>query len=369
VRYAGTAMTRAATTPLCRTPSCRGPYPVADAFVCTNCTAELRTALRSIPEIMAELLVNMTRQDVADPQPGGRSDEPPLLYRPEATEAGRDLHAVLTTWTAHLLESRGLAWEDVLPRKRPQGAPYGPLRAPVPGAYTYPPPETATNPSNRRDAARLPSGDTAELARWLDRHLETVRADEAGGELVDEVVDAVARCEHAIDRAPARIYLGACGCSTPLEPQVDLYAHPDSAFVTCRACEAVYNVTERRAWLLEQSQGLLVTAELASRALPGLVGVTITPEIIRSLHRNHGLARHRPSAGDPHRRWRYRVGDIVSTIAELQARRSSAAVDSRVRPPIEALPPELQVAVVAVSAAARRRAATSGLLGRDVRPT
>lgn len=350
-----------AATPLCTSPSCRGPHPAPDAFVCPSCLAEVRAVLLDVPDTMDELLVNMTRQDVAPPQPGGGgSDDPPLLYRPEATEAGRDLHATLVSWVRHLLEARGLGWDVVLPPppERPPGAPYGPLRPPgragglpVPGAYTYPRPGAHTDTS----AGRLPGDDTVEMALWLARHLATIAADVAGGQLVDEVVVAVTRCRYAVDRPADRIYLGPCACSIPLEPQVDLYAHPDAVMVTCRVCEAQYHVATRRQALLDRSRGLLVTAELASRALPGLLGVTLTPEIVRGLHRHHALARHQPLKSDPHRRWRYRVGDIIDLVGGLQLAAERRAAGRRAaRPPIEELPEELRAAVTAVAAHARQ---------------
>jgi hypothetical protein len=349
-----------APSPLCCSQDCPNPSP--DGFVCRSCAGELRRNLRVIPEVMGDLLITYTRQDVGDRSPGGGgSDEPPLLFRPEAAEVGRDLHAVLTVWTAHIMGRLGLDLAELRATSRPdiRTVPIGPARPPVPGQRTVPAPWW------REDSpgGRFPDNDSLELALWLERHTETVRTDERAGELVDEIADAVARARRATDRPGSRIYLGSCDCSIDAGRAIDLYARPDAARVTCRNCETVWDVDYRRSWLLERSADVLVTPEVATRALPSLLGYDLTPDLLRRLHAREGLERYPPARTDPHRRYRYRIGDIVDAVqarAATAERRREGKRAARVS--LEGLPED----VAAMFAAARVAAAASNRTAQAV---
>jgi hypothetical protein len=345
--------------PLCGAPDCA--QPAGDGSVCWSCIGELRGALRSLPELLGELLITVCRQDAVAPQGvgGGGSDEPPLLYRPEASEAGRDLHFVLETWTAHAMRARGLDITEIRRASRPdiRQVEIGPVRPPVPGQRTVP-------ERYRTDtrSGRFPDNDTIELALWLDRHLETVRMMPSGGQLCDEIVDACARVERATDRAAQRVYLGPCDeCSRP-DDRVDLYAREGAKRVTCRSCETVYWVDDRRANLLDRSANLYVTAEVATRALPSLLGYDLTYEVMQALVRRWGLRRYEPARGDAMARPRYRVGEIVDAVAARAAaaeRRRNGGLTLAPRPPIDQLPPDVAELFTAVQRAAAARSAGS----------
>lgn len=278
---------------LCTTPSCAIP---TDAFVCRSCLDQLRSDLRAVPELIADLMVTISREDrISDPS-GGSTAEIPLPFRPAPAEVGRDLHAELATWVRHLTEERGIEW-----RPSP-GAPLGPL-----------------------PTSRLPDDDTVELARWLDRHLQSVAYDVAGGELVDCVGYAVARARRATDR-PDSQYLGPCSCGPDERGRpVELYAHRGARRMTCRVCEAEYDVTARRTWLLEQAVDMLLPAPEMSRALPALMpGQPLTPAMIRGYaHRGRLVPHGRNALGRP----LYRVGDVLEVLHQTAA--TAAAAPSR----------------------------------------
>lgn len=313
--------------------------PARNGFLCDSCGWALQADLRGIPEILGDLLVTFTRQDVGDPQPSGRVEvEPPLLFRPHAAEADADLNGVLYAWVKHLAGVLGLTMRDVLPARRDMSVAPGPW---------------LDDRHEWVERSGFPGNDSVELALWLERHQNTIRIDPRAGEMADEIADAVERVRRATDRPSTRVYLGACDCTAAGERQNDLYAHPDAARVTCRECNTVWDVAERRAWLLEHSAGALVTAEMATRALPSLLGYDLTLDLIGRLVRREGLERHPPAATDPHRRPRYRVGDIALMVAARKARaeaRSAGLADAR--PPIEDLPPELAALFTAARAAA-----------------
>jgi hypothetical protein len=267
----------------CTTPSCAIP---TDAFVCRSCAGQLRADLRAVAkEIVDDLLDTIARLDRIG-EPGPRASEIPLPYRPAPAEVARDLHAELATWVRYLGEARGNAdWTPVA------GAPLGPL-----------------------PAARMPGDDTVELAWWLDRHLESVRYDVAGGELVDCVGNAVSRARWATDRSDSQ-YLGPCACSPDERGRpVELYARRGARVVRCRSCPAEFDVAARRGWLLAQAADCLLPAPEMSRALPGLAGQSLTPAMIHGYaHRGRLVPHGRNGLGRP----LFRVGDVLDVLHQV----------------------------------------------------
>jgi hypothetical protein len=150
--------------------------------------------------------------------------------------------------------------------------------------------------------------------------------------------------------------LGPCSCAPQFEAQVQLYAHPDAVLVTCRGCGERFYVADRRRWMLKQSMRVLVTAEEAARALPGLLGLNVTPALLRELHRRHGLERQRPARTDPHQRARYRVGDIVEVLTERAVGAQRRASGRRAARPNEEHVPEAMRALFGQVRAQARRA-------------
>lgn len=289
----------------CARPGCE--HPVADGFVCPNCIEQLTRDLRALAGrtadailgpvvaedqvaavadrgLIHELVTTMARLDVAEPDSGGApwevdpDDEPrtkdspiattTLPFRVPAAETIRDLHAELVTWTRHMLETRFGTELDGYRRDRCYRQRTGP------GAF---------GPWRRRP--ELPPNDTRELALWLGRYRESIRQDEAGGELVQAIAKHASRARLVIFPRAVE-YLGACPCAPLLcgcpddglraarkcakphwLPYVDLYVARGSDFVTCPRCGQTDRVEERREWLLEQCRDVLVTAADGSRAM------------------------------------------------------------------------------------------------------
>lgn len=299
----------------CRVPDCtRG---IDDTTVCGSHLLEFVAAVRAVPEILDDLLVTMARLDVGAPPVGASgSSEPPLIYRPEASDCARDLHAVLSTWVRGLVRTSSWLTDSRPGSPAPAATPTGTSR-PVPAA-------PAIGPA------------TLELARWLNRHARDVADSEYGGVIVDEVCDAVARARHATDRPAARIYLGPCECGE------QLYAAPAAVAFTCRACDTRHYVNDRRRWMLTHSRQVLLTAEQLGRAIPALLGVEVNAQLLRDLSRRHGLESHPPVKWDPHQRRRYRVGEVVDLLMARAGRAQKRLVKRRAAPPPDdALPPDV----------------------------
>lgn len=337
---------------LCAQPGCANPVEDG-AVICRSSLADFRHLLRhDIPEVLGELLITTTRQDVSPRPPGpGGSDEPPLVYRPEASDAGRDLHAALLHVVEQVLAARGLTIADITPGGRPDI--HRPDELSWPGIATY-----GREGGIDTTTGRFPDNNTLELALWLDRHPDTVQEHPRAGVMVDEITDAVARCWYAVDRPDtSRQFLGLCECTVDSNAAAwsrELWAREDSDVVQCRACGSLHNVATRRERMLKKAENLYVTAEAASRALPVMInsGVELTPEVIRGWVRHHGLVYYEPHPDDPHQRFRYRLGDLIDHIGKARQRAADRAA-ARVAPLLDELPDE----IAAVFEQARRAAA------------
>lgn len=298
---------------ICTAPRC--DHPVLDAFVCRTCIDQLHRDLRELagtderPGLIDDLAVTMAKLDEdgqtamrepgLDPHPLDQPiGETPLPFAPAAGELLRALHGELGTWVRHITESRG------------------------------------------SDAAKGLADDPVELARWLDRHPDSICLDPAGGELVHAVGVLVIRARRVVDPAGETEYMGPCihcDCSGPRcrgghPDPADLYVPRWAVQVRCPVCKATWRVEERREWLLTQAREQLLTAVEASRALPGLLdelmpGRPLTSAMIRNYGNRGRLTQHRPHPND----WdvddhgepiepapRYQVGEMLDLVIKLR---------------------------------------------------
>lgn len=128
--------------------------------------APLRDLLASIPAVLDDLAVTLTRQDRIGTSSLGSSGDPtqPLPINLAASDAHDDLRGELATWVKHTAKHRR-------------------LQLPV-------------------------SGHTLELARWLSRHLidlaQTPEADIAH----DRIERCIRDCKRTYDRPPTKTYGG-----------------------------------------------------------------------------------------------------------------------------------------------------------------
>lgn len=255
--------------------------------MCGLCLGRLDGDLADVADLAEELDTTIARQARVGMPVGSRTAEVGLPYNDGAAEVGRDLRSVLSTWVRELWETHG--------------------------------PRRVTRTAANVEVAELDPLDLddtlAELAAWLRRHPSWIESHAAGGELVDEITDAVERARRAVDLAPARVYCGPCP-----DCDADLYARPDRELVRCRECETRYEVDALRAALLDAARGHLGTAAEIARALPRLLGRELSANSLRTWARNGKLARREPDAqGRP----RYLVGDVID-LAATTAQRTRA---------------------------------------------
>lgn len=282
----------------CVTPGC--DQPTTDGRICWTCTNHLLADLRHAPELVRELETTTTKQDRME-EPTRRTATIPLPFRPAASEVAWVHRATLRLWAGHVARHAG----TTTPTR-----PDHPQRPRI----------------DDRGALVEHHGDTrtVAVARWLVEHVDIIRQHPDAGTIVDEIGFATDRARIAIDRPPVLVYLGPCTCSPDARGRpVEIYARPHSTHVTCRGCNESYDVSERRAWLLQQAEDQLLTATECERALEplvrALVGIRFTAAMIRGYARRDRLTPRPPHPHDPRHAPRYRVGEVVDVLTQVHA--------------------------------------------------
>ncbi|MEV6226861.1 hypothetical protein AB0L88_03070 [Saccharopolyspora shandongensis] len=279
----------------CTAPHCALP---ALAFVCRSHADQLAAALATVADLAVDLDITIARQAATGQRIGGRCAERPLPYHDAASEVRRDLHATLATWTRDLWETNGPRREVPTGETAPDGTPQTvAVLEPLDLADTLP-----------------------EIAAWLLRHPSWIAWHPAAGELIDELLDAIARAWRVVDLPPELAYCGPCSdCET------DLYARPQRDVVTCRECATVHEVADRRATMLKAARGRMLTAAECARALPGLLGRELSANTLRTWAHSGKLRQYKPRHGDPRNRPRYLVGEVIDLATATPQRRTAAA--------------------------------------------
>jgi hypothetical protein len=286
------------TEPLCQ--ACARP---SDAFLCRNCGDKLTRALGHVPDLVAELEVTVARLA----HTGGASigvispsTEQALPFHWEAANVAWDLANVLGTWARLTAEHVGA--ELHLEAER------------------VPPPRV--DPSAA--IVQAPRDTASRASRWLLRYVMTIRLHPAGGQALEEITDAIKAVWRVIDKPPERAYVGPCGAELDdgAHCTQDLYGRPEWATVRCPACDAEWDMAERRDWLLRQLEGYLLTATEMSRALPTWLGVQVTADMIRGYGFRHKIRQYAAHPWDARQAPRYRVGDVLDVLESIEERAS-----------------------------------------------
>jgi hypothetical protein len=260
--------------------ACACGRPVPDqAYACPHCADRLATELGEVAGLGDALDDTYSRQGRFSSAIGVLAHSPvqPLPWDERASTCARTLRNTLSTWCRVVTGERG----------------------------TDPPADTL-----------------AAMAGHLAANLEWLRHHPAAAECVDELCRAVAAARYAVDRPRERLYAGPCwrdvdGGECPGE----LYAVLGAAEVACPVCGWLFEVAERRAWLLEAARDVLATATLVSAALSRL-DLAVTPERLWKWRERGRIFNHSAPGDDP----TYRVGDVIDLLdayAAQQAQREA----------------------------------------------
>lgn len=239
--------------------------------LCRLHTDALLTNLRHVPDLLAELDVTRTRQDrMVSERAGGRSTTRPLPWNEHASTVAWELNCTLNAWALDVSKLR----ED------------------------------------ERDPLKLVAAtDTAELARWLTRNINTLRHHHEVGTADEELNDAILRARRAVDRAPDKVFAGPCAAEHDDGTRCpeDLYGWPGKRTTRCIACNAEHDMDQRRTWMLGQIEDQVAHSGLLSGLVTSL-GVPIASSTIRKYA---GKGRIKVISVDAKRRPLYRIGDVL----------------------------------------------------------
>jgi len=154
-------------------------------------------------------------------------------------------------------------------------------------------------------------------------NIDAIRRHPAVVELVDEISDAIHQARRAVDRPADRVYLGQCLMETPDDEgrQVtclnELYARPQAREVQCKVCGVEHEVGERRAWLLQRAQDIILSVKDASLRIGEVGGIKVSQASIRGyLHR--GKLAYRPGVTNG-----IRLGDLLAVVLDESERKSA----------------------------------------------
>ncbi|MEU8279543.1 hypothetical protein ACFYOK_29495 [Microbispora bryophytorum] len=258
------------TDTLCVGDNCGRPT-TDNALACRSCGAQLHQQLVDVADggLADELDTALARQARIGNGNGGRSAESPLGYGEAASTAIWVLRTTMIAWVLLLSESGEDLPEEVL-------------------------------------AEQLPA-----LARWLAARTEDIRRHPHAAAAIEELTAAVHQARDAIDRPADRVYCGPCGAKTDTGTRcmVDLYARPGAGVVQCR-CGTMWDIRQRRMWLMAEAENALGTATEIARAVTSL-GREVTPQRIwQWASRGRLLTRGRGAQGQP----LYRVGDVIDLL-------------------------------------------------------
>jgi hypothetical protein len=199
----------------------------------------------------------------------------PLPYNPRASKAGGNLKAVLVSWTRLVVEEAGDDW---------------------------------------------PADSLTAVASLIRKRVGWLRHHPAGADAYEEITDAVRAARRAVDRRADMLYAGPCDCGE------DLYARLGAEYVQCHDTAherpAVWNVADRREWLLDSAQEVLLTTTEICQAL-ALYALNTTPEALRGYKARGRLTERGTRVENGRTAAVFRLGDVLD-ILQRQAERVSA---------------------------------------------
>lgn len=171
-------------------------------------------------------------------------------------------------------------------------------------------------------------------ATFLLEHHNWIRTDMRGVVAWRALHAAIDNARRIIDRPVASWFVGPCTARLPDDPDgycaEDLYATPGATQMTCRRCSQLYDVDDRRTWLLKASEDYLADATFIAQALAGRLDVPVTSQRISQWHSRGRIVPH----GWAGRRPLFRIGDILDRLGEdinAQARRTAKRDDAKAR--------------------------------------
>lgn len=229
----------------------------------------LLDALEKAQWLAGQLQLVITRQTKSSgPSEGiGKSNDTPLFWNENASEAYWILRATLQAWVHEVACECKPPWDEC--------------------SLFHPMSESA-----------------GVLAMWLADRVMRFESDDA----LEEIEAAVAQAFEAIDSPPVRIYLGDCDCGKKL------YGDPTKDEMECKACGQVFNPSALQASNRQRGREMVVTAAEAVRYVGEVYGMQLTRHRIHMWCRRGKLDKYPTTKGD----LGFRLGDIIDMARQKQ---------------------------------------------------
>lgn len=277
---------------------CRTPVKTPSNVICHYCVQDMERDLVRVDEVIAELAVTKTRQDVAGELNGGGGTklDAPAPINLTALEAETKLHKALMGWALKLVQERVEVWDAQCVHIRDQWMAAGRQGQPV-----FPPKPTLPGRSPHHLSnylmGRLPylatQPSTAYLKQRLSRHLD--------------------QCAAVCERATPRIFAGACPeTNEGIECGTYVYEPQGATTARCKTCGFTWDIVEWTGRALISKEYVIGYPPALSRML-STGGVPVTEQDIRNWAARGHLERANPvedDKGNPLRAM-YRLGDVL----------------------------------------------------------
>lgn len=215
------------TKQVCAAGGCTKP---TTAGLCHDHLTEMLAGLADTDSLFANLQVSFLRQ-ARYSTPGGKGGgSSPLMFNEAARDALVDYTTVLLRWQGRLADHLG-----------------------VPVRYTQP---------LAAAAWCWTAITTRGMGDWVD-----------AGHMYDDLATTIRAVHRRIDRPRDRWYAGRCSTlvtkddGTIVECPRELYATAETGFITCPLCRTNHPVADRRRYLLDAAEEVLLTAAEAARAV------------------------------------------------------------------------------------------------------
>lgn len=245
-------------------------------FVSGGAVKKLRDQLDGIGVLMRALDDALGKHmRFSSPEAPGGSGERPLPLNPAVAEESWVARQTLLVWVDHVARTHLVPCSDCGGRGRLDDDGQCPACVGV-GRTTEAVPAT-----------------WSEVGRFLDVRAHWLAGQPIAPQAFDELLHALGVARRAVDRPAERRYAGPCGGLTfDAEQRVidcdgEVYAYGPSQTATCPRCGAEYSVEDRRGWMRDRMDDVLLPAADLARALAGL-GVGVTSAQVRGW-RHRGL--------------------------------------------------------------------------------
>ena len=292
-------------------PTCACGRPSPTSQLCTRCYQQLTHDLAHLPELLGELQTTLARQARMGGGKRGIGHSEPLPLDVGAMDEGDSTRRCLVNWVRTIIEDSGPQTHSDESCVRPHTEAHHIAHEASIRWHTW------------------PANDTTAMALWLLAHAGWARRSDEAAQFAAEIHDVSVQLRRRIDRPADLAYAGPCGADdikTDLDGDTitlervacgtDLYAKLGADVTKCPSCGTVYDVAERKAWMLASVADYAATTTEIANALTSLAQ-PVTPSMIRQMVYRREVYRHGETADGAAL---YVIGDVLAVLTARRVR-------------------------------------------------